>query len=117
MALSKTTQDHDEIKKWAEARDAKPAVVKSTEGKGDSADETGIIRLMFPKAPHHNDGALEEIDWNEWFEKFDASGLELTYQDETADGKQSNFNKLTYPEVGSKGAKHNQKAAADAKKH
>lgn len=94
MALAKTTQDHDEIRKWAEARGGKPAVVSATEGK----DETGIIRLMFPNAPHHNDGALEEIGWDEWFEKFDESGLELTYQEKTADGKQSDFNKLTYPD-------------------
>ena len=94
MALAKTTQDHDEIREWAEARGGKPAVVSATEGK----DETGIIRLMFPKAPHHNDDALEEISWDEWFEKFDESGLELTYQEKTADGKTSDFNKLTYPD-------------------
>ncbi len=97
MALAKTTQDHDEIRKWAEARGGKPAVVSATEGK----DETGIIRLMFPNAPNHNDDALEEIGWDEWFEKFDESGLELTYQEKTADGQTSDFNKLTYPDVDS----------------
>ncbi len=97
MALAKTTQDHDEIRQWAEARGGKPAVVSATEGK----DETGIIRLMFPNAPNHNDDALEEIGWDEWFEKFDESGLELTYQEKTADGQTSDFNKLTYPDVDS----------------
>lgn len=101
MALGKTTQDHDEIQQWAEARGAKPAVVSSTE----SDNQTGILRLMFPDAPNANDSALEEISWDEWFEKFDASGLEFTYQNETAEGAQSNFNKLTYPEVGSPNAK------------
>ena len=94
MALSKTTQDHEEIQQWAEARGAKPAEVASTEHKG----QTGIIRLEFPKAPHHNDSALREISWDEFFEKFDASGLAFTFQDQTADGEQSNFNKLVYPE-------------------
>ncbi len=94
MALAKTTQDHDEIQKWAEARGGKPAVVAATET--DKA--TGILRLMFPDAPHHNDGALEEISWEEFFEKFDESGLQLTYQEETADHQISDFNKLTYPD-------------------
>ena len=94
MALAKTTQDHDEIRKWAEARGGKPAVVAATET--DKA--TGILRLMFPDAPNHNDGALEEIGWDEFFEKFDESGLQLTYQEETADHQISDFNKLTYPD-------------------
>src|SRR5579875_1065931 len=94
MALSKTTRDHDEIRRWAEERGAKPAAVASTE----TDDQTGIIRLEFPGAPHAKDSALEEISWDEWFEKFDSSGLEFTYQDRTAAGERSNFNKLTYPE-------------------
>ena len=94
MALTKTTQDHEEIRQWAEARGAKPAAVASTESK----NQTGIIRLEFPKAPNANDSKLQEISWEEFFEKFDASGLALTYQDVTADGEQSNFNKLIYPE-------------------
>ena len=53
---------------------------------------------MFPKAKNHNDGALKEIGWDEFFEKFDASGLELIYQDVTSEGAESNFNKLVYPE-------------------
>lgn len=94
MALSKTTRDHDEIRRWAEARGAKPAAVASTESK----NQTGILRLEFPGKPNAKDSALEEISWDEFFEKFDAMGLEMVYQDKTADGEQSNFNKLVYPE-------------------
>jgi hypothetical protein len=94
MALSKTTRDHDEIRKWAEARGAVPAEVRGTE----RGDEPGIIRFEFPKAPNHNDSKLEEISWEDFFAKFDERGLELIYQDRTADGEQSNFNKLVYPE-------------------
>ncbi len=94
MALSKTTQDHDEIRQWAESRGAIPAEVASTETKG----QTGILRIEFPKAKNANDSALKEISWEEFFEKFDASGLALVYQELTADGEQSNFNKLIYPE-------------------
>ncbi len=94
MALSKTTQDHEEIQQWAEQRGAKPGEVASTESK----DGPGILRIMFPKAPHHKDDALKEISWDEFFEKFDASGLALVYQEQTAEGAESNFNKLIHPD-------------------
>ncbi len=111
MALAKTTKDHDEIRKWAEARGGKPAVVAATEGE----NETGIIRLMFPNAPNHNDDALEEISWDEFFEKFDSSGLELTYQEKTAGGQISDFNKLTYPDPESPAGKALLKKSAGKK--
>src|ERR1051325_3150233 len=100
MAEAKTTTDHDEIRKWAEARGGRPAVVRSTHGKGG----TGIIRLVFPDAPNAKDDALEEISWEEWFEKFDESGLALLYQDKTAKGERSNFNKLVGAEPPTPGA-------------
>lgn len=86
--LSHTTTDHEEIKKWAEARGAKPACVKRTGGKGD----VGLLRLDFPG--YSGADSLEHIEWDEFFEKFDESGLALVYQEHTADGEQSNFNKL-----------------------
>ena len=93
MTLSKTTTDHEEIRKWAEAHGAKPAQVKST-GKGN---QTGILRFEFPDAPNHDDDKLEPISWEEFFEKFDESDLELLYQEKTAGGQKSNFNKLIHP--------------------
>jgi hypothetical protein len=93
MTLSRTTRDHDEIRRWAEARGAVPAEVKGTERGG----EAGIIRFEFPKAPNRNDSKLEEISWEEFFEKFDKNDLELVYQEKTADGQKSNFNKLVHP--------------------
>jgi hypothetical protein len=83
-AKSQTTTDHDEIRQWAEAHGGKPAAVASTE----SDDEAGIIRIMFPDAPNAKDEALEEIEWDEWFETFDDNGLALIYD------PKSNFNKL-----------------------
>ena len=93
MALSKTTQDHDEIRRWAEARGAVPAEVASTHKK----NEPGILRFEFPKAPNRKDDKLQEISWDDFFEKFDESNLELVYQEKTADGEVSNFNKLVHP--------------------
>ena len=86
--LSHTTIDHEEIRKWAEARGAKPACVKKTGGKSD----VGILRLDFPG--YSGADSLEHIEWDEFFEKFDESGLALVYQDHTAAGEKSNFNKL-----------------------
>lgn len=94
MALSKTTQDHDTIRKWAEARGAQPAEVRGTH----KGNQTGILRFCFPNARNRKDENLQEISWDEFFEKFDDNGLELIYQDKTAGGARSNFNKLIYPE-------------------
>lgn len=85
---SKTTTDHDEIREWAEARGAKPAHVKSTGSKSD----VGLLRLDFPG--YSGADSLEHIEWDEFFEKFDEANLALVYQEETADGETSNFNKL-----------------------
>lgn len=93
MTLSRTTKDHDEIRKWAESRGAVPAEVASTEQQG----EPGILRFEFPKAPNHNDSKLKEISWDDFFEKFDENDLELVYQEKTAEGQKSNFNKLVHP--------------------
>jgi hypothetical protein len=43
---------------------------------------------MFPKAPHSEHEALEEISWDEFFQQFDNSNLELVYEED------SNFSKL-----------------------
>jgi hypothetical protein len=94
MALSKTTKDHDEIRRWAEARGALPSEVASTQ----TGSEPGILRFQFPGATNANDAALKEISWEDFFEKFDANNLELLYQEETAEGEKSNFNKLIHPE-------------------
>ena len=91
--LSHTTTDHDEIREWAEARGAKPSCVKRTGGKGDA----GILRLDFPG--YTGGDSLEQISWDEFFEKFDESNLALVYQEHTAAGDPSNFNKLVSRET------------------
>jgi hypothetical protein len=88
--LSKTTTDHKEIRRWAEERGGKPACVKGTGGK----DDTGMIRLEFPGYSQSRDESLQEISWDEFFEKFDERELALVYQENTAEGEKSNFNKL-----------------------
>lgn len=88
MAEAKKTTNHEEIRKWAEERKAKPSCVKGTGGK----DDVGMIRLDFPG--YSGGDSLEEISWDDWFAQFDENELALLYQEETKDGEKSNFNKL-----------------------
>jgi len=85
---SRVLTDHDEIRQWAEERDARPSCVRGTGGGND----TGMIRLDFPG--YSGENSLEEIEWDDWFQKFDESNLALLVQDQTARGQKSNFNKL-----------------------
>jgi hypothetical protein len=94
MATTKTTRDHEEIRRWAEARGAVPAEVASTH----QGDEPGILRFEFPNAPGHRDENLRPISWDDFFKKFDENNLELLYQKTTAEGAPSNFNKMIHPE-------------------
>lgn len=88
MASANATTDHEFIRQWAEERGGKPAQVKGT---GSDA-EIGIIRIDFPG--YSGAGSLEPISWDEFFEKFDANELALLYQEKTAAGELSNFNKI-----------------------
>jgi hypothetical protein len=85
---SNVTTDHELIRRWAEERGARPAAVKATASNGDP----GIIRLDFPG--YSGEDSLVEISWDDFFEKFEQSELAFVYQDKTADGQRSNFNKL-----------------------
>jgi hypothetical protein len=91
---SNTTRDHEEIRRWAESRKAVPCEVAGTE----RGNEPGILRFEFPSARNHNDDKLKEISWEDFFKKFDENNLELLYQETTADGERSNFNKLIHPD-------------------
>lgn len=87
MAESKTTTNHDEIRKWAEDRGGVPAVIKSTDQGGG-----GMLRIHFPG--RGDDEAFEEISWDDFFETFEDHDLALLYQDETSGHETSRFYKL-----------------------
>jgi hypothetical protein len=85
---SHTTTDHDEIRRWVEEHDGKPASVKGT----GSKEDPGILRIDFPGGSGSE--SLELMDWNEWFEKFEENNLAFLYQEQKADGSDSTFFKL-----------------------
>jgi competence ComEA-like helix-hairpin-helix protein len=88
MASAQRTIDHATIQQWAEARGGEPAHVKRT----GSGNDPGILRLDFPG--YSGGDSLEPLGWDQWFDAFEANRLALLIQEKTADGRQSNFNKL-----------------------
>ena len=81
------TVDRREIRRWAEARGASPSVVKGVRGKGP-----GILRMDLPG--YTGEDSLQHVEWDRWFDAFEQSNLAFLYQERTARGQRSNFNKL-----------------------
>jgi hypothetical protein len=88
MSESRTTTDHDEIRRWVEERGGRPARVRAT----GSEDDPGILRIDYPG--RGDDEALEEISWEDFFEAFEENNLAFLYQEETKEGSQSRFSKF-----------------------
>ena len=72
---AKTTTNHETIRKWAEQRNGHPARVKGTGGKNDP----GLLRIDFPG--YSGEDTLEEISWDDFFDKFEKERLALLYND------------------------------------
>ncbi len=98
-ATADITTDHEKIRRWAEERGGQPACVKGTGGHGD----IGMLRIDFPG--YSGEESLQHIGWDDWFDKFDERKLALLYQEQTAGGAQSNFNKIISRET----AEHSRK--------
>ena len=81
---SKTTQDHDTIRQWAEERGGTHSIVEGTQ----------ILRLNFDEPGGDDDAKLKEVSWEEFFEVFDESDLSFLYTEETAGGQTSRFFKF-----------------------
>ena len=82
MSDSKTTTNHEEIRKWVEERDGHPARVKETE----------VLRIDYPG--FSGEERLEAISWAEFFEAFEKNKLAFLYQDKLESGETSRFSKL-----------------------
>jgi Rho termination factor, N-terminal domain len=68
----RTTSDHDEIRAWADARNATPATEEGTW----TGTQFAVLRLRFPQSRPEN---LQPIDWPTWFQAFDTLRLRFTY--------------------------------------
>lgn len=92
MSESKTTTDHETIRRWVEARGGRPATVRGTGTK----DRPGVLRIDFAEDQGSDRGEerLEPISWDAFFTKFDEERLAFLYQEQTAEGKPSRFFKL-----------------------
>jgi hypothetical protein len=86
---SLATTHHEVIRQWAEERDGVPATVEGTE----HGDHLGVLRIDFGG----DDSKLRHVSWEEWFDTFDARGLNFIYQQQRSDGQQSNFFRLENP--------------------
>lgn len=87
MTTTQRTTDHGVIRKWTESRGGHPAHVVGT-----GSRDAGILRIDFPG--YSGEGSLEPIDWDAFFDKFEEKRLAFLYQEKTADGQPSFFNKL-----------------------
>ncbi len=91
---SKVTTDHEEIRRWAAARNGTPVAIIHSKTDDDS---DGPIRICFPG--DGSEHAWGEITWRDWFKQFDAAQLAFLYQELTAGGEKSNFNKVVSRET------------------
>lgn len=87
---SKTTTDHEVIRHWAEERGGRPATIKGTHGRQEKA---GLLRITFPEYGGKPE-EIEEVPWDDFFEKFEEEKLAFLYQEKTKDGGVSRFNKF-----------------------
>lgn len=84
MASAQRTTDHQTIMDWVQQRGGHPAHVARS-GKGN---DPGILRIDYPGYSGGN--SLEPLDWDTWFDAFEANQLAFLYQDEG----DSRFSKL-----------------------
>jgi hypothetical protein len=94
MPSSKTTTNHDEIRKWVEKNGGCPARVKST---GRGKNDPGVLRIDYPGFSGQT--TLAKMDWDEWFEAFDANKLAFVYQPSTR------FSKLVSRSTAARGSR------------
>ena len=91
---SEITTDHDVIRKWVEDRGGHPSVVRATEAKRPTKSKTGggLLRVEF-RDP--ND-ALEDVDWDGFFEVFEENKLAFLHYDKRKDGQISRFSRFLF---------------------
>ncbi|WP_431973084.1 hypothetical protein [Micromonospora haikouensis] len=89
---SLVTTNHDVIRHWARERNARPATIAGTERNG----RAGVLTFNLPG--YRESSRVREITWDEWFRTFDGRRLNLIYQEQLRDGRQSNFFRTESPD-------------------
>ena len=84
---SDITTDRETIRNWVEERHGIPSCVKGTGDEGD----VGLLRINFPGGHEKN---LQEISWEDFFEKFEEQNLAFLYQETNSSGEKSWFCKF-----------------------
>ncbi|MFC9897937.1 hypothetical protein ACFVMC_29960 [Nocardia sp. NPDC127579] len=87
---TRVTRDHEVIRRWAEQRGARPATTPFSETNG----RLGNLRFDFPG---YGGAILQPVEWERWFDTFDARHFRFLYQERRPDGSRSNFNRLELP--------------------
>lgn len=83
MAQTKTTTDHETIRRWVQARNGRPAHVRSTSFR----EEPGVLRIQFDSRKD----SFESISWEDFFEEFEERNLAFQYREESGGGEQPPF--------------------------
>ncbi len=82
------TIDHDQIRRWVEARGGWPAMVQ----RAGSPRSAGELRIGFPDSTH--DEKVKQISWGEFFQKLDEGHLALEYEERDDGGGLSEFHRI-----------------------
>lgn len=85
---SKTTDNHITIKKWAEERDGKPALMDGIVPENGGGE---MLRINFMGG---SEGPMNQISWDKFFEIFENNNLLFLYEDEIKVGEKSKFHKF-----------------------
>lgn len=81
----RVTIDHETIRRWTEERGGYPATVAGTH----PGEEAGVLRIGFD-----DDADLDQIAWEEFFEKFEAKALAMRYHNEPAGSGSDRFHEF-----------------------
>ncbi|MBM7082280.1 hypothetical protein [Micromonospora humidisoli] len=89
---SLVTTNHQVIRNWAAARGAKPATIAGTERNG----RPGVLTFDLPG--YRENRRLRVVSWDDWFRTFDGRRLNLIFQEQLRNGRQSNFFRTESPD-------------------
>ncbi|MBW4703431.1 hypothetical protein [Micromonospora sp. RL09-050-HVF-A] len=89
---SLVTTNHQVIRNWAAARGARPATIVGTERAG----RPGVLTFDLPG--YRQSRQVRVVSWDDWFRTFDSRRLNLIFQEQLRDGRQSNFFRTESPD-------------------